>query len=211
MIDFQSEKERLIKHLIEQKALKTPRIIEAFRKIPRHLFVPEEHLSYAYEDYPLPTIGGQTISQPYTVAIMTEALEPKLGEKILEIGSGSGWQAAILGYCVDKKGKIITLEIDPDLVEFAKKNIKKVKLKNVEIICDDGKLGYPKEAPYDKCIITAACDGIPKLVIEQTKIGGRIVAPVNSFFGQSMIVADKISESKLKKKDLGSFVFVPLR
>jgi len=211
-MSFEEERESLIKHLIESKALKTPRIIEAFRKIPRHLFVRKEYLSHAYDDIPLPTFCGQTISQPYTVAIMTEALNPKPGEKILEIGSGSGWQAAILGYCVGKKGKVITVELEKTLIEFARKNLKKLKLKlNVEVIHWDGKKGYPKEAPYDKCIITAGCPEIPEPVLNQVKVSGRIVAPVDSFWGQRMLVIDKISEKEFRKKDLGSFIFVPLR
>jgi protein-L-isoaspartate(D-aspartate) O-methyltransferase len=103
------------------------------------------------------------------------------------------------------------LKLESDLVEISKKNIEKIKLKNVIIIHGDGKLGCSKEAPYDKCIITAACDEIPKSVIKQVKIGGRIVAPVNDFLGQKMLVVDKISDNKFKKQDLGSFVFVPLR
>jgi len=211
MMIFEEQKELLIKHLIEVGALKTPKIIEAFKKIPRHFFVRKDYLKYAYEDIPLPTFNGQTISQPYTIAIMTESLNPKSGEKILEIGSGSGYQAALLGFCVGKKGKVITIELEKELVEFSKKNIKKVKLKNVKIIHGDGKKGYPKEAPYDKCMITAACDEVPKAVIDQVKINGRIVAPVNNLFGQRMMIIDKIGKNKFKKRDLGSFIFVPLR
>jgi len=208
---FREQKNRLINNLILLGVLKTPTIIEAFRKIPRHKFILKDHLRHAYNDIPLPTIHGQTISQPYTVAIMTEALDPRPGEKILEIGSGSGYQAALLAHCVGPKGKVITVELEPDLVEFSKNNIKKVKLNNIKIINWDGKKGYKKESPYDKCMITAACKEIPKPVIKQVKIGGRIVAPVNDFFGQRMIVLDKLSDKKFEKKDLGSFVFVPLR
>jgi protein-L-isoaspartate(D-aspartate) O-methyltransferase len=208
---FKEKREKLVKKLISKGALKTPRIIEAFKEIPRHKFILEDYLDSAYLDIPLPTLHRQTISQPYTVAIMTEALNPKPGEKILEIGSGSGYQAALLGYCVGPKGKIITVELEPDLAEFSKKNIKKTDLDNVEIINWDGKKGYEKESPYDKCIITAACEEIPKPVIKQVKNGGRIIAPVNDLIGQKMIVLDKISDKKLKKRNLGSFVFVPLR
>lgn len=208
---LKEQNERLVEHLIAVEALKTKRIIKAFKRVLRHLFVREDLLMHAYDDLPLPTFHGQTISQPYTVAIMTEALNPKPGEKILEIGSGSGYQSALLGSCVGSKGKVITVELDSYLVEFSKKNIKKAKIKNVKVICWDGKKGYEKGAPYDKCIITAACPEIPKPVIEQIKIGGRIVAPVNHFFGQRMMVIDKISKKQFKKKDLGSFIFVPLR
>lgn len=210
-MSLREQNERLVEHLIAVGVLKTPRIIKAFKRVQRRLFVRKDLLMHAYDDVPLPTYHGQTISQPYTVAIMTEALDPKPGEKILEIGSGSGYQAALLGCCVGSKGKVITVELDSYLVEFSRKNIKKAKIKNVKVICWDGKKGYEKKAPYDKCIITAACPEIPKAVIKQIKGGGRIVAPVNDFFGQRMMVIDKISEKKFKKKDLGSFIFVPLR
>jgi protein-L-isoaspartate(D-aspartate) O-methyltransferase len=210
-MNFRQRKESLINHLIAGGVLKTPRIIEAFKKIPRHLFVRKNYLGHAYDDIPLPTHQGQTISQPYTIAVMTEALEPRIGEKILEVGAGSGYQAALLGYCVGSKGRVITIELKSKLVEFSRKNIKKTKLKNVRVILGDGKEGYVKESPYDKCMITAACREIPKSVIEQVKIGGRIVAPINDFFNQKMMVIDKLSKKKLKKEDLGSFIFVPLR
>jgi len=205
------ENERLVEHLISVGALKTPRIIEAFKKTPRHLFVREEYFSHAYDDIPLPTYENQTISQPYTVAIMTEALNPRPGNKILEIGSGSGYQAALLARCVDSKGKVITVELEAKLVEFSKKNLKKAKVKNVKLVKWDGKKGYGKEAPYDRCIITAACPEIPKPVLNQTKVGGKIIAPVNDSWGQKMLLLDKVSEKEFKTKDLGSFIFVPLR
>jgi protein-L-isoaspartate(D-aspartate) O-methyltransferase len=205
------QNERLVEHLISVKALKTSRIIEAFRKTPRHLFVNKEYLSHAYDDIPLPTYNSQTISQPYTVAIMTEVLDPKPGNKILEIGSGSGYQAALLARCVGQRGKVITVELEKKLVEFAKRNLKKVKIKNVRIIEWDGKKGYEKEAPYDRCMITAGCDEVPKPVLNQTKVGGKIVAPVNDFLGQKMLLIEKLSDKEFKTKDLGSFVFVPLR
>jgi len=210
-MDLLKQNEQLVNHLIVLEVLKTPRIIEAFKKIPRHLFVRKDYMKHAYDDIPLPTYHGQTISQPYTVAVMTEALDPRPEEKILEIGSGSGYQAALLAHCVGKKGKVITVELEPDLVKFAKKNIKKTKLKDIRVICGDGKLGYQKESPYDKCMITAACQEIPKPIIKQIKVRGRLVAPVNGFLGQRLIVLDKLSETEFKKKDLGSFIFVPLR
>jgi protein-L-isoaspartate(D-aspartate) O-methyltransferase len=210
-MNFLELNEHLVEHLISVKALKTTRIIEAFRKTPRHLFVSKEYLSHAYDDIPLPTYNSQTISQPYTVAIMTEALGPRLDNKILEIGSGSGYQAALLSRCVGPKGKIITVELEKKLVEFAKKNLEGAKIKNVKVIEWDGKKGYEKEAPYDRCIITAGCDEVPKPILNQTKVGGKIVAPVNDFWGQKMLLVEKLSDKKFKTKDLGSFVFVPLR
>jgi protein-L-isoaspartate(D-aspartate) O-methyltransferase len=173
--------------------------------------VPKDYIEHAYDDIPLPTYRGQTISQPYTIAFMTEQLEPKPGENILEIGAGSGYQAALLGFCVAPKAKVITIELEEELVEFAKKNLKKVKIENVEVIQGDGKLGYPRDAPYDKSIITAACPEIPQKIIEQLKVGGKLVAPVNSGFAQKMMIIDKISDKEFKERNLGSFMFVPLR
>ena len=211
MMRASERKEALIKKLIELGALKTPKIIEAFKKIDRKEFLPEYEKDLAYEDVALPLFKGATISQPYTVAIMTEALAPKEGDKILEIGTGSGWQAAILGYVVGPSGKVITVEIDRDLAEFARTNIKKVGLKNVKVVVGDGSLGYPGEAPYDGIMVTAACPEIPMPLLQQLKIGGRLVAPVGSMYEQEMVVVEKIGEEKFRKKTLGAFVFVPLR
>jgi len=210
-MNFLEQNERLVEHLISVKALKTPRIIEAFRKTPRHLFVNKEYLKNAYDDIPLPTYNSQTISQPYTVAIMTEALDPRPGNKILEVGSGSGYQSALLARCVGLRGRVITVELVKKLVEFSKKNLKRAKIKNIKVIEWDGKKGYEKEAPYDRCIITAGCDEVPKPILKQTKVGGKIVAPVNDFWGQKMLLVEKLSDKEFKTKDLGSFVFVPLR
>lgn len=204
------QNEKLVKHLISSGVLKTPRIIEAFLNVPRHLFVPPEQLPYAYHDVALPTYKGQTISQPYTVAFMTELLEPREGDKILEVGAGSGWQAAILGYVVGSKGKVITIEIDEDLVEFARRNLRKVGIKNVEVVHGDGSVGYEKEAPYDRIIVTAACPDVPRPLIEQLKVGGRLVAPVGSMFGQRMLLLEKDKDG-IRKSFHGSFVFVPLK
>ncbi|MDI6807057.1 MAG: protein-L-isoaspartate(D-aspartate) O-methyltransferase [Candidatus Aenigmarchaeota archaeon] len=209
-MEFEEEKERLIRSMIMAGSLKTEKIIEAFRKIPRHLFVTEEYLKSAYLDVALPTIGGSTISQPTTVAIMTEALQPKKGEKILEVGTGSGWQACLLAYCVGSKGKIVTIDIDPKLIEFAKKNIKKFNVKNIRIICCDGSVGYEKEAPFDRIMVTAACPAIPKPLIEQLKIKGRMVVPVGPEQGQRMLLVDKLGRNKLVQRDIGEFVFVKL-
>lgn len=208
---FREMNERMIEDLISSGALRTPRIIEAFRSIPRHLFVLKKYLPQAYEDHPLPTMRGQTISQPYTVAVMLEALRPRERDKVLEIGTGSGWTACLLAKCVGEGGRIITIDVFSDLINFAKKNVKKTGLKNVEVILGDGKLGYPKEAPYDQSLINAACEEIPRSIIEQVKVGGRIVAPVGGPLGQRLIVVTKESRKKTKKKDLGPYMFVPLR
>ena len=203
-------KEQLIEHWTSSGIVKDKKVIEAFRKVPRELFVAEERKEESYGDYPLPIGEGQTISQPTTVMIMTQALELKEGDKVLEVGSGSGYQAAIIANIVGDNGKVISTEIVDELVESAKSNIKKLKLKNVEIIKHDGSKGYDKEAPYDKIIITAACPKIPKKVISQLKENGIIVAPVGNMNEQAMIKGRKIKE-ELVEENLGNFMFVPLK
>ena len=205
------EKQLLIDYWRRSGTIKDEKLLEAFREVPRELFIKDGFEEEAYGDYPLPIGMGQTISQPTTVMIMTQALELKEGQKVLEVGAGSGWQAAIIGKIVGEKGKVITTEIIAELAEFARKNINKAKIKNVKVINYDGSQGYKKEAPYDRCIITAACPQIPPPIIEQLKEGGIVVAPVGSLaFGQSMIKLRKKSK-ELIKENLGSFVFVPLK
>ena len=203
-------KEQLMEHWTSSGIIKDRKVIDAFKKVPRELFVAEERKEEAYGDYPLPIGKGQTISQPTTVMIMTQALELKEGDKVLEVGSGSGYQAAIIANIVGGNGKVISTEIVDELVESAKSNIKKLKLKNVEIIKHDGSKGYDKEAPYDKIIITAACPKIPRPLIKQLKEGGIIVAPVGDMNKQAMIKGRKIN-GKLFEVNLGDFMFVPLK
>ena len=205
-----ASKEHLIGHWISSGVVKDKRVIEAFKKVPREKFIKKEHLDEAYGDYPLAIGEGQTISQPTTVMIMTQALELKEGDKVLEVGTGSGYQAAIIANIVGKKGKVISTEIAYDLAEFAKNNIKKLNIKNIKIIKHDGSKGYEKEAPYDKMIITAACPRIPKPLTSQLKENGIIVAPVGSMLEQVMIKARK-KNNKLIEEKLGDFQFVPLK
>jgi len=213
MVDLEKEKKELIEQMIKSKVLKTPKIIEAFEKISRHDFVTKEYFGSSYIDIALPTLNDSTISQPSTVAIMTEALNPTQGEKILEIGTGSGWQASLLAYCIGSKGKVVSIEYDKDLMNFAKKNIQKAGLKNIETVCGDGSVGYEKEAPYDKIIFTCAVPSIPQPILNQLKIGGRIVAPVGPTDEQRMIAIDKTEKGKFKESDIEpiSFVFVKLK
>ncbi|MBW2980903.1 protein-L-isoaspartate(D-aspartate) O-methyltransferase [Candidatus Woesearchaeota archaeon] len=204
------DKESLIAYWQKSGLIKDKRLLESFRDVPREKFIPEGFLGEAYGDYPLPIGDGQTISQPTTVMIMTQALELKQGDKVLEVGAGSGYQAAIIAKMVGKKGKVITTEIVPSLVKFAKDNLKKIGIKNVKIVGWDGSQGYEKEAPYNKIIVTAACPSIPKPLIEQLKDNGIIIAPVGATFGQRMIKGIK-RKGALEKKSLGSFMFVPLK
>ncbi len=197
-------REILIQSLINDGYLKTPSIIEAFKKIDRADFIPEDRKKEAYGNYPLPIGFGQTISQPLTVAFMLELLEPKPGEKILDIGSGSGWQAALLAHIVGEQGKIISIERIPELKEFAENNLKKIGI--IEVRIGDGTEGDVTNAPFDKIIAAAAGKNIPDAWEEQLKIGGRIVAPVK----ESILVLDKRGPDEFEEKQYLGFSFVPL-
>lgn len=204
------EYENLIDSLIKDGYLKTASIIDAFKNIDRANFVTEEHQGDAYVNAPLPIGFEQTISQPLTVAFMLELLEPKPGEKILDIGSGSGWVTAILAYIVGEEGKIIGIERIPELAQMTERNVAKynfIEKGIVKVINADGSKGYKKEAPYDKIIAGATASGdVPIAWRKQLKIGGRIVAPV----GNSVIVIDKVAKNKYSQKEYFGFSFVPL-
>jgi protein-L-isoaspartate(D-aspartate) O-methyltransferase len=202
-----SKKEILIQNLIQEGYLKTEKVIRAFRDVSREEFVLETDKAFAYADYPLNIGFGQTISAPHMVAIMTELLDPKKTDKVLEIGAGSGYQAAILSKLVKK---IYTVELDIGLVEFSKKNLDRVKYKNVEVIYGDGSKGYPEKKPYDKILVTCATPEIFQAWINQLKINGILLAPVGSGSYQTLTMITKKAE-KLEKKNYGGCVFVPLR
>jgi len=202
-MQLQKKKEFLMKELISQGYLKTKEIIEAFKKVKRENFVLADQREHAYANHPLSIGEGQTISQPLTVAAMTEALQPKERQKILEIGSGSGYQAAILSEIVGKKGKIITAERIHELFLFAKKNLKNYK--NVFVFEGDGTLGYDKEKPYDRIIVTASAPHLPKKLFDQLKENGLLVIPI----GDEMFRITK-KKGKMEKEFLGYYVFVPL-
>ena len=200
----------LIQNLITEGRLKTPRIIEAFQKIKRVDFLPEDLKDLAEVDTALPINFGQTISQPLVVAFMMELLEPKEGEKILDIGSGSGWTTALLAQIVGEKGKVISLELIPELKEFGERNVRKysfIKKGIVQSFCADGSKGYKEEAPFNKILVSAAISGkIPQVWKEQLKIGGRIVTPIDS----SIWLFVKKSEEEFTEKEYPGFLFVPL-
>jgi len=209
--------EHLINQLIQEGYLKTPRIIEAFRAIKREDFLPEDLKNEAEINAPLPIGYGATISQPLTVAFMLELLQPEPGDKILDIGSGSGWQTAMLAHVVGEKGKIFAIERIPELMEFGKKNVDKYKFKNVKFICSDGSRGLEKEAPFDKIICAAAvypvrnivsngAEEIPSAWRDQLKVGGRLVTPVKS----SIWSLIKKSQAEFEEQEFPGFAFVPL-
>jgi protein-L-isoaspartate(D-aspartate) O-methyltransferase len=204
-----NENERLIKHIKGIGYLKSKKIEDALRSVKRENFVPDAMKYLAYRDTPLYIGSNQTISQPSTVVVMTEALDVKEGQKILEIGTGSGWQAAILGKLVGEKGMIYTIEIIDNLVKFAKENLEKLKIKNVKVIRGDGSLGLKKYAPYDRIVVTAGSPEIPNNMIKQLKTNGILVVPVGNIYLQKMYVVKKLKKG-IEKKSIGSFMFVPL-
>jgi protein-L-isoaspartate(D-aspartate) O-methyltransferase len=202
-------KEELIKELIDDGYLKTPAIIDAFKAIDRKDFVPEEIKDQVYLNMALPIGKKQTISQPLVVAFMLELLELKSGEKVLEIGTGSGWNTVLMARIIGETGKIISIERIEELYNFAKQNISKYNFLEkgiVELILGDGSIGCKKQAPFDKVIAAAAAEEIPLAWKEQLKIGGRIVAPVKD----SIVALDKISKDEFGKKEYFGFSFVPL-
>ena len=199
----------LIDSLIEQGWLKTPRIIEAFRKIKRVDFLPEDMKDLAELNEALPIGFGQTISQPLVVAFMLEQLIPEEGERVLDVGAGSGWTSALLGEIVGSEGKVIAIDIVPELVEFGKRNVAKynfIKKGIVEFICADGSKGYKKELPFDKILVSATAQEVSLAWREQLKVGGRIVTPI----GSSIWRFTKKSEREFEEIEYPGFAFVPL-
>jgi protein-L-isoaspartate(D-aspartate) O-methyltransferase len=199
----------LIDDLIEQGWLKTERYIEAFRKIKRVDFLPPEIKGLAELNEALSIGYGQTISQPLVVAFMIEKLQPQTGDKILDIGSGSGWTTALLSQIVQPEGKVIAVEIVPELKKNGERNVKKynfIEKGIAEFVCADGTKGFLKEAPYDKILVSASADAVPQEWQEQLKVGGRIVTPI----GNSIWLLVKESEEEFREMEFPGFVFVPL-
>ncbi|MEM5804530.1 MAG: protein-L-isoaspartate(D-aspartate) O-methyltransferase [Candidatus Aenigmatarchaeota archaeon] len=205
-MDWRSQQEDMIRLMKERGAIKSKAIEKAIREAPRHLFVPKEQEGKAYEDVPLPIGEGQTISQPSTVALMTWMLDVREGDKVLEIGSGSGWQAAILS---NLGAKVWTIERIGELATMAEKNLKKAGIRNVEVIEGDGSLGLKEHAPYDRIIVTCACPEVPKALVDQLKTGGKMVIPVGGRDMQTMLIIRKTAKG-IERRDMGNFIFVPL-
>ncbi len=202
---YKDERLLMVKNQIEARGIKDERVLEAMREVPRHLFIPERLKERAYDDSPLPIGQDQTISQPYIVALMTELLDLDGDERVLEIGTGSGYQAAVLSKLADS---VYTIEILCDLAESAEAVIKRLEYNNVSVRCGDGYRGVPEAAPFDRVIVTAAPDHIPDPLIEQLKVGGIMVLPVGDFY-QELIVVEKTEEG-LKRRRSIPVRFVPM-
>lgn len=200
-------KEELVKYWQESSLITDKNLLKAFRDISREAFIIPIYLEEVYGDYPLPIGHGQTISQPTTVMLMIQAMGLKKNDKVLEIGAGSGYCAAIMSRLCKR---VITTEIVPELCNYAKENMKKLKIRNVDVVLYDGSKGYEKEAPYGKIMVTAACPKIPEPLVSQLKENGIIIAPVGGSFGQEMLKGTK-KGGKLVTESLGDFMFVPLK
>ncbi|NYT04818.1 MAG: protein-L-isoaspartate(D-aspartate) O-methyltransferase [Methanomicrobiales archaeon] len=199
-------RERMVRDQIASRGIGNPRVLAAMRAVPRHRFVPAAVQESAYEDRPLPIGEGQTISQPYIVALMTDLLDPGPGEKVLEIGAGSGYQAAILSRLA---AQVVSIERLPDIAEGARRNLAALGISNVEVIVADGTEGYPEKAPYDAIIITAAAPSVPPPLLDQLAEGGRLVAPVGDIMVQTLVVVEK-KGGKTTTRSYGGVCFVPL-
>jgi protein-L-isoaspartate(D-aspartate) O-methyltransferase len=202
---YEKQRESMVKRQIEARGVKDALVLKAMRKVPRHEFVPENVKHMAYADHPLPIGLDQTISQPYIVAFMTEALKIKPGDKVLEIGTGSGYQAAVLGEITEN---VYSIEIICELEKRAKKDLDRLGYKDVVTKCGDGYQGWTEEAPFDAVIVTAAPDHVPQPLIDQLKVGGRLVIPVGAYF-QELIRITKTKDGKKEERLLG-VRFVPM-
>jgi protein-L-isoaspartate(D-aspartate) O-methyltransferase len=205
---YQPQRDRMVVEQIQARGVRSPEVLRAMRATPRHLFVPEPLRPQAYEDGPLPIGYGQTISQPYIVAAMTELLAPAKTQKVLEIGTGSGYQAAVLSPLV---GRLFSVEIVPELAAQSADLLKTLGYANVTVRQGDGYLGWPAEAPFDRIILTAAPPKIPKALLDQLKPGGKLVAPVGaSVFDQDLVVIDKGPDGKIRERSVFPVRFVPM-
>lgn len=175
--EWEEKRRRMVSEQLRSRDIRDQRVLEAMTKVPRHLFIPEDERSSAYNDYPLSIGHGQTISQPYIVAFMTQALDVKPEHKVLEIGTGSGYQAAVLG---ELAGEVYTIEIVEPLAASAERTLQRLGYKNVHVRAGNGYAGWPEQAPFDRIMVTAAPDEVPPALIEQLKIGGMMAIPVGS-------------------------------
>lgn len=198
----------MVKTQIEARGIKDPKVLKAMREVPREEFVPIEYRKFAYEDTPLPIGEGQTISQPYIVALMTEALELKGDERVLEIGTGSGYQAAVLAEIVKE---VYTIEILEPLYRRATETLKRLGYKNIYTKLGDGYLGWEEKAPFDAIIVTCSVDHVPKPLERQLRVGGRLIMPLGPEYSyQNLVLFTKLPDGSLVQKTLIPVAFVPM-
>jgi len=206
--DWAKLRARMVDEQIKARGIKDERVLQAMAKVPRHEFVPEKERADAYRDGALPIGHGQTISQPYIVALMTEAARPKPEHRVLEIGTGSGYQAAVLAELVKE---VYTIELVPALADEAKERLKRLGYKNVHTKTGDGYKGWPDAAPFDAVVVTCGADHVPDPLFEQLKPGGVLVIPVGKSGEQSLLAITKDAKGGKTTRDLGPVRFVPFR
>jgi protein-L-isoaspartate(D-aspartate) O-methyltransferase len=206
---YSSARTEMVREQIQARDIKNPSVLEAMRSVPRHRFVPPSERPHAYRDTPLPLSRGQTISQPYIVALMTELVRPRPSDKVLEIGTGSGYQAAVLAELVDH---VYTIEIEQELARTASSTLLELGYDNVTVRHGDGYAGWPEHAPFDIIIVTAAPEEIPQALIAQLKQGGRMVVPVGPIYSvQQLRLIEKNEDGDLESRTIAPVRFVPMR
>ncbi len=206
--DYSVQRKKMIEKQIVSRGVTDQEVITVMTNVPRHLFIDESQWPIAYSDGPLPIGHGQTISQPYIVAFMTELLQPDAHHVVLEIGTGSGYQAAVLARLVHH---VYTIEIVPELGHSARQTLKRLGYENISVRIGDGYKGWPKEAPFDRIILTAAPEEVPQALVDQLKPGGRMVLPVGPrWWGQDLLVIDKDSTGEVIEKKTLPVRFVPM-
>jgi protein-L-isoaspartate(D-aspartate) O-methyltransferase len=202
---YEEERRRMVELLRTYGV--SEKVLEAMMRVKRHLFVPQHLRDQAYGDYPLPIGEGQTISAPHMVAMMCDYLELKKGEKVLEIGAGSGYHAAVIAEIIGEEGHVYAIERIKWLVEFSRGNLKRAEYKHVAVMLGDGTLGLPEHAPYDKISVTCAAPDVPPPLLEQLKVGGKMVIPIGRYMQELYLVEKRNGVEKERKCDV---VFVPL-
>jgi protein-L-isoaspartate(D-aspartate) O-methyltransferase len=201
------DREQMVLRQIEARGIEDPEVLSAMISVPRHQFVPENYLSQAYADHPLPIGYGQTISQPYIVALMTESLRLEKGDRVLEIGTGSGYQAAVLA---ELDTQVYTVEIIPELASAAEERLIALGYTNIEVLNADGYFGWEEKAPFDAVIVTAAPDHLPQPLIEQMAVGARLVIPIGPVGAVQTLWLFEKSDDDVLALNLGPVKFVPL-
>lgn len=204
---YVQQRRQMVAEQLAGRDITDPRVLEVMGKVPRHLFVPPPYRDQSYEDYPLPIGDNQTISQPYIVALMTQALALQGGEKVLEIGTGSGYQAAVLA---ELKARVFTIEINARLAEKAAQTLQGLNYRDIQVKAGDGFFGWPEEAPFDGIIVTCASPRIPPPLIEQLKEGGRLIIPLGDTRPFQVLTLATKTGGKLRKKEISGVRFVPM-
>lgn len=208
---YRENREEMVQKLKERGHLKSLEVIEAFEKIPREKFVPSNKESEAYADRPLSIGHGQTISAPSMIAIMLEVLDLESGQKVLEIGTGSGYNAALLAEIVGEEGEVYTVERIENIAEMGRKNLERTGYDQVEVVVGDGTQGYQEESPWDRVLVAACAPEVPDPLVDQIKVGGKVAAPVGShYMSQTLLTVEKTAEDETEVQEHGGCAFVPL-